>query len=91
MQITTYSFLKPIKVCHIEIRVHLTKLLAFKDGKKAHFSKLSQNKVNDIKTVIFFTTFRIIFFKTYYNKIIPQAHKGMPYRDPSSFDQVMGF
>jgi len=27
----------------IEIRVHLTKLLAFKDGKKAHFSKSSQN------------------------------------------------
>jgi len=38
-----------MEVCHIEIRDHLTKLWAFKDGKKA------------------------------------------PYRNPSSFDQVMGF
>jgi len=26
MQITTNSFHKPIKMCHIEVRVHLTKL-----------------------------------------------------------------
>jgi len=25
------------------------------------------------------------------NIIIPQAHKDVPYRSPSSFDQVMGF
>jgi len=43
MQITTLSFHKSIKACHIDIRVHLTKLWAFKDGKKAHFSKPSQN------------------------------------------------
>jgi len=40
---TVIFFTRPIKVCHIEIRVHLTKLLAFKDGKKAHFSKPSQH------------------------------------------------
>jgi len=38
------SFHKPIKECHIEIRVHSTKLWAFKNVKKAHFSKPSQNK-----------------------------------------------
>jgi len=37
------SFHKPIKVCHIVIRIHLAKLWAFKEGKKAHFSKPSQN------------------------------------------------
>jgi len=37
------SFHKPIEACHIEIRVHLTMLWAFKDGKKAHFSKPSQS------------------------------------------------
>jgi len=41
--------------------------------------------------VIFFTTFKVIYFNTDYYKIIPQAHKGMPYRDSSSFDQAMGF
>jgi len=47
--------------------------------------------INDIKTVIFFTTFKVIYFIADNKVIIPQAHKGMPYQNPSSFDQVMGF
>jgi len=48
-------------------------------------------KINDIKTVIFFTTFKVIYINADSNIINPQAHKGMPYRNPSPFDQVMGF
>jgi len=48
-------------------------------------------KINDIKTVIFITTFKVIYINADNNIIIPQAHKAMPYRNPSSFDQVMGF
>jgi len=49
---------KTIKVCHIENRDHLTKLWAFKDGKIS--VNLRKIKINDIKTVIFFTTFKVI-------------------------------
>jgi len=66
---------------------------------------LRKFKINDIKTEIFFTTFKVIYFNADRqahkgmpyrinadnNIIIPQAHKGMPYRNPRSFDQVMGF
>jgi len=52
---------------------------------------LRKIKINDIKTVIFFTTFKVIYFNADNNIIIPQDHKGVPYRNPSSFDQVMGF
>jgi len=52
---------------------------------------LRKTKINDIKTVIFITTFKVIYFNVENNIIIPQAHKGIPYRNPSSFDQVMGF
>jgi len=41
MQIKTKSFHKPLKVCHIEIRVHLTKLLAFKAS--------LDNQTNDVQ------------------------------------------
>jgi len=40
---------------------------------------------------MFCTTFKVIFINADNNIIIPQAHKAMPYRNPSSFDQVMGF
>jgi len=83
MQITTLSFHKPIKVCHIEIRVHLTKLWAISVN-------LRKIKINDIKTVNF-TTFKVIYINADNNIINPQAYKGMQYRNPSSFDQVMGF
>jgi len=52
---------------------------------------LRKTKINDIKTVIFFTTFKVIFINADNNIIILQAHKAMPYRNPSSFGQVMGF
>jgi len=52
---------------------------------------LRQIKINDIKTVIFITTFKVIYFNAGNNIIIPQTHKGMPYRIPNSLDQVMGF
>jgi len=52
---------------------------------------LRKIKINDIKSVIFFTTFKVIYFNADNNIIIPQAHKGMPYREPSLFDQVMEF
>jgi len=45
---------------------------------------LRKIKIKDIKTVIFFNTFKDIYFNADNNLIIPQAHKG-------SFDQVMGF
>jgi len=48
-------------------------------------------KINDIKTVIYFTTVKVIYFNADCNMIIPQAHKGMPYRNPSPFEQEMGF
>jgi len=48
-------------------------------------------KISDIKTVICFTTLKVIYFSADNNKIIPQAHKSMPYRNPSSFDQVINF
>jgi len=35
--------------------------------------------------------FKVIYLNADKNIIIPQATKGMPYRNPSSFDQVMGF
>jgi len=38
---------------------------------------LPQIKINDIKTVIFITSFKVIYFNTAYNKIIPQAYKGV--------------
>jgi len=52
---------------------------------------LRKTKINDIKTVIFFTTLKVTYINADSNIIIPQAHKGVPYRNPSSFDQVMGF
>jgi len=52
---------------------------------------LCKIKINYIKTAIFLTTFKVIYFNADNNIIIPQAYKGMPYRNPSSFDQVMGF
>jgi len=51
---------------------------------------LRKIKTNDIKTVIYFTTFKVIYFNADYSIIIQQAHKGMPYRNPNPFDQVMG-
>jgi len=50
---------------------------------------LRKIKINDIKAVIFFTTFKVRFFNADNNIIIPRAHRGMPYRNPSSFDQVL--
>jgi len=44
-----------------------------------------------LKTVIFFTTFKVLYINADNNIIIPQAHKYVPYSSPSSFDQVMGF
>jgi len=52
---------------------------------------LRKIKTNDIKTVICFITFKAIYFKADNKIIIPQAHKGTTYRNPSSFDQVMCF
>jgi len=52
---------------------------------------LRKIKINDIKTVIFFATFKLIYFNADNNIIIPQAHRGMPYRNPSPFDQVIRF
>jgi len=52
---------------------------------------LRKMKINDIKTVIFFTTFTFIFINADNNIIIPQAHKAMPYRNPRPFDQAVGF
>jgi len=52
---------------------------------------LRKIKINDIKTVTFFTTLKVIYFNADNNMIIPQAHKRIPYRNPSSFDQVIGF
>jgi len=52
---------------------------------------LRKIKTNDIITVIFCSTFKAIYFKADSNIMIPQAHKGMPYRNSSSFDQVMCF
>jgi len=52
---------------------------------------LRKIKINYIKTVVFFTTFKVIYFNADNNIIISQAHKGMPYRNQSSFDQAMGF
>jgi len=39
---------------------------------------------------IFITTFKNIYINVDNNIIIPQAHKGVPYRNSSSFEQVMG-
>jgi len=52
---------------------------------------LRKIKIDDIKTVVFSNTSKVIYFNADNNKIIPQAHKGTPYRNPSSFDPVMGF
>jgi len=52
---------------------------------------LRKIKINDIKTVIFFITFKVVYINADKNIIIPRAHKDVPYRSPSSFDQVMGF
>jgi len=52
---------------------------------------LRKTKIDVIKTVVFFTTFKVIYLNADNNIIIPQAHQGIPYRNPSSFDQVMGF
>jgi len=51
---------------------------------------LRKIKINDIKTVTFLTTLRDVYFNADNNVIIPQDHKGMTYRNPSSFEQVMG-
>jgi len=91
MQMATLSFHKPIKACHIEIRAHLTKYGLLKIERRPISVNLRKIKINDIKTVIFFTTFKNIYINADNNIIIPQAHKGVPYRNPSSFDQVMGF
>jgi len=40
-------------------------------------------KINDIKTLKVYILYK--------NIIIPRAHKDVPYRSLSSFDQVMGF
>jgi len=77
-------------MCHIEIRVHLTKLWAFKMERRP-ISVIRKIKINDIKTIKFFTTIKVKCLSADSSIIIPQAHKGMPYRNPSSFDQVMGF
>jgi len=47
---------------------------------------LRKIKINDIKTVMSCTTFKVIYFNADNKIIIPQAHKGMPYRNPSPFD-----
>jgi len=47
-------------------------------------------KIKDIKTVIF-TTLKVVYINADNNIIILQAHKDVPYRNPSSIDQVMGF
>jgi len=52
---------------------------------------LRKIKINDKKTVIFLTTFKVKCLSAENRIIIPQAHKGMPYRNPSPFDQVMDF
>jgi len=36
------------------------------------------------------STLRDVYFNADNNVIIPQDHKGMTYRNPSSFEQVMG-
>jgi len=57
---------------------------------RRHISvNLRKIKINDIKTDIFLTTFWVIYFNSDNKVIIPQANKGMPYRIPSLFDQVM--
>jgi len=76
---------------HIEIRVLLTKLWTFKDVKKVISVNLRKIKINDIKTIKFFTTFKVVYINADKNIIIPKAHKDVPYRNPRSFDQVMGF
>jgi len=91
MQIRTKVFHKPIKVCDIEIRVRLTKLWDFKDEGRPISINLRKVKINDMKTVTFLTTFKVVYFNADNNMIIPQVHRGMPYRNPSSLDQVVGF
>jgi len=37
------------------------------------------------------TTFKVKYFYADNSELIPQVHKGMPYRNPIPFDQAMGF
>jgi len=77
------------------ISVNLRKI-KINDIKRSYFERrpisvnLRKIKINDIKTVIFLYTFKAIYFNADNNIIIPKAHKGVPYRNPSSFDQVNG-
>jgi len=52
---------------------------------------LRKIKINDIKTVIFFTTFKEIYFKADNNIIIPQAYKGIPYRNTVHLTKLWAF
>jgi len=44
---------------------------------------LRKIKINDIKTVIFFTTSKVVYINADNNIIIAQDHKNVPYRNPS--------
>jgi len=48
------------------------------------------NKINNINRVKMLTTFKVKYFYSDNSINIPQAHKGMAYRNPIPFDQVMG-
>jgi len=37
------------------------------------------------------TTFKVKYLYAGSSEFVPQVHKGMPYRNPISFGQVMGF
>jgi len=52
---------------------------------------LRKIKINDIKTVIFFSIFEVVYISADNKIIISQAHEGVPYRNPSLFDQVMPY
>jgi len=47
--------------------------------------------MNDRNTVKMLTTFKVKYFYADNSEFIPQVHRGMLYRNPNPFGQVMGF
>jgi len=61
-------------------------LLRFK--RRPFSENLCKIKINDIQTLKMLTTFKVKYFYSENRIIIPQAHKGMPYRIAIPFAQV---